>query len=163
TRAVESINDVLDSGDKGAFRHYMLKEIFEQPQVVANTLQGRIGAKAILEEAFGTEAKEILGSTKAVQIVACGTSYHSGLVAKYWIESLAGIPCHVEIASEFRYRKFVVSPDTLFVTISQSGETADTLAALRLAKSSGYNSTLAICNVAQSSLVRESDLTLLTL
>src|SRR5690606_24619450 len=139
TRAVESINDVLDSGDKGAFRHYMLKEIFEQPQVVANTLQGRIGAKAILEEAFGTEAKEILGSTKAVQIVACGTSYHSGLVAKYWIESLAGIPCHVEIASEFRYRKFVVSPDTLFVTISQSGETADTLAALRLAKSSGYN------------------------
>src|SRR5690606_27124010 len=105
----------------------------------------------------------ILGSTKAVQIVACGTSYHSGLVAKYWIESLAGIPCHVEIASEFRYRKFVVSPDTLFVTISQSGETADTLAALRLAKSSGYNSTLAICNVAQSSLVRESDLTLLTL
>src|SRR5690606_267896 len=137
--------------------------IFEQPQVVANTLQGRIGAKAILEEAFGTEAKEILGSTKAVQIVACGTSYHSGLVAKCWIESLAGIPCHVEIASEFRYRKFVVSPDTLFVTISQSGETADTLAALRLAKSSGYNSTLAICNVAQSSLVRESDLTLLTL
>ena len=161
-RTVVQINDTIDSGDKGAFRHHMLKEIFEQPKVVANTLQGRIGARAILEEAFGIEAKAILDKTKVVQIVACGTSYHSGLVAKYWIEALAGVPCHVEIASEFRYRKFVVSPDTLFVCISQSGETADTLAALRLAKSSGFASTMAICNVAQSSLVRESDLVLMT-
>jgi glucosamine--fructose-6-phosphate aminotransferase (isomerizing) len=162
TRKVETINDVLDSAEKGKFRHYMLKEIFEQPKVVSNTLQGRISSTSVLEAAFGAAAKDILDSTKAVQIVACGTSYHSGLVAKYWIESLAGVPCHVEIASEFRYRKFVVSPNTLFVTISQSGETADTLAALRLAKSSGFNSTLAICNVAQSSLVRESDLVLMT-
>jgi glucosamine--fructose-6-phosphate aminotransferase (isomerizing) len=162
TRKVETINDVLDAAEKGAFRHYMLKEIFEQPKVVANTLQGRISATSVLEAAFGAEAKAILDNTKVVQIVACGTSYHSGLVAKYWIESLAGVPCHVEIASEFRYRKFVVSPNTLFVTISQSGETADTLAALRLAKSAGFNSTLALCNVAQSSLVRESDLVLMT-
>lgn len=162
TRGVEQITDVIDSAEKGQFRHYMLKEIFEQPKVVANTLLGRIGARTILEEAFGIDAKVILDKTKAVQIVACGTSYHSGLVAKYWLESLAGVPCQVEIASEFRYRKFVVSPDTLFVSISQSGETADTLAALRLAKTSGYASTLAICNVAQSSLVRESDLVLMT-
>jgi glucosamine--fructose-6-phosphate aminotransferase (isomerizing) len=162
TRGIEQITDVIDSAEKGQFRHYMLKEIFEQPKVVANTLVGRIGARAILEEAFGIDAKVILDKTKAVQIVACGTSYHSGLVAKYWLESLAGVPCQVEIASEFRYRKFVVSPDTLFVSISQSGETADTLAALRLAKTSGYASTLAICNVAQSSLVRESDLVLMT-
>jgi len=161
-RKIVQISDAIDSGDKGEFRHYMLKEIFEQPKVVANTLLGRLGSKAILQEAFGIEAKAILDKTKAVQIVACGTSYHSGLVAKYWIEALAGVPCQVEIASEFRYRKFVVSPDTLFVSISQSGETADTLAALRLAKSSGYASTLAICNVAQSSLVRESDLVLMT-
>ncbi|MDB6063516.1 MAG: hypothetical protein JWM78_3619 [Verrucomicrobiaceae bacterium] len=162
TRTIEKINDVLDTAEKGVFRHFMLKEIFEQPKVVANTLQGRISSTSVLEAAFGAAAKDILDSTKAVQIVACGTSYHSGLVAKYWIESLAGVPCHVEIASEFRYRKFVVSPNTLFVTISQSGETADTLAALRLAKSSGFNSTLALCNVAQSSLVRESDLVLMT-
>jgi glutamine---fructose-6-phosphate transaminase (isomerizing) len=161
-RKIVQMSDVLDSAEKGEFRHFMLKEIFEQPKVVANTLQGRIGASSILEEAFGTEAKAILDRTKAVQIVACGTSYHSGLVAKYWLESLAGVPCQVEIASEFRYRKFVVGPDTLFVTISQSGETADTLAALRLAKTSGFASTLAICNVAQSSLVRESDLVLMT-
>ena len=161
-RGVEEINDAIDSAEKGKFRHYMLKEIYEQPKVVNNTLQGRIGAHAILEEAFGAQAKAILDSVKVVRIVACGTSYHSGLVAKYWLESLAGIPCQVEIASEFRYRKFVVSPNTLFVSISQSGETADTLAALRLAKESGFASTLAICNVAQSSLVRESDLVLMT-
>ncbi len=161
-RNVEEINDAIDVADKGKFRHYMLKEIFEQPKVVNSTLQGRIGAHAILEEAFGAEAKAILDNVKVVRIVACGTSYHSGLVAKYWLESLAGIPCQVEIASEFRYRKFVVSPNTLFVSISQSGETADTLAALRLAKESGFASTLAICNVAQSSLVRESDLVLMT-
>jgi len=161
-RKIVQMSDVVDSAEKGEFRHYMLKEIFEQPRVVSNTLQGRIGNSAILEEAFGSEAKSILDRTRAVQIVACGTSYHSALVAKYWIESLAGVPCQVEIASEFRYRKFVVGPDTLFVTISQSGETADTLAALRLAKTSGYTSSLAICNVAQSSLVRESDMVLMT-
>jgi len=161
-RKIVQMSDVVDSAEKGEFRHYMLKEIFEQPRVVTNTLQGRIGATTILEEAFGSAAKEIFDRTRAVQIVACGTSYHSALVAKYWIESIAGVPCQVEIASEFRYRKFVVNPDTLFVTISQSGETADTLAALRLAKTSGYTSSLAICNVAQSSLVRESDLVLMT-
>lgn len=161
-RKIVQMSDVVDSVEKGEFRHYMLKEIFEQPRVVTSTLQGRIGATSILEESFGSEAKAILDRTRAVQIVACGTSYHSALVAKYWIESLAGVPCQVEIASEFRYRKFVVGPDTLFVTISQSGETADTLAALRLAKTSGYTSSLAICNVAQSSLVRESDMVLMT-
>lgn len=161
-RALERLSDAAESAEKGEFRHYMLKEIYEQPKVVANTLQGRIGPRHILEEAFGTEAKAILDRTKSVQIVACGTSYHSGMVAKYWIEGVAGVPCRVEVASEFRYRKFVVQEDTLLVTISQSGETADTLAALRLAKTLGYASTLAICNVAQSSLVRESDLVLMT-
>jgi glucosamine--fructose-6-phosphate aminotransferase (isomerizing) len=161
-RKTEQMSEAAESAEKGVFRHYMLKEIFEQPRVVANTLQGRIGARHILEEAFGIESKAIFDKTRAVQIVACGTSYHSALVAKYWLEGLAGVPCQVEIASEFRYRKFVVTPDTLFVTISQSGETADTLAALRLAKTSGYAAALAICNVAQSSLVRESDLVLMT-
>ena len=157
------MTDAFDTADKGEFRHFMLKEIYEQPRVIANTLLGRIGSDHILEEAFGIDAKAILDKVQAVQIVACGTSYHSGLVAKYWIESVAGVPCDVEVASEFRYRKFVVSPNTLFVTISQSGETADTLAALRLAKESGYAATMAICNVATSSLVRESDLALMTL
>lgn len=154
--------DVMESTDKGRYRHYMLKEIYEQPRVINNTLRGRLGNDHILEEAFGTDAKLILDTTKAVQIVACGTSYHAGMVAKYWIEGIAGVPCRVEVASEFRYRKFVVQDDTLLVTISQSGETADTLAALRLAKTLGYASTLTICNVAQSSLVRESDLALMT-
>ncbi len=156
------MTDAFDTADKGAFRHFMLKEIFEQPKVISNTLLGRLGSDHILEEAFGIDAKAILDKVQAVQIVACGTSYHAGLVAKYWIEGVAGVPCRVEVASEFRYRKFVVRPDTLFVTISQSGETADTLAALRLAKESGYAAALAICNVATSSLVRESDLVLMT-
>jgi glucosamine--fructose-6-phosphate aminotransferase (isomerizing) len=156
------LTDKAESANKGKFRHYMLKEIYEQPEVVKNTLLGRLGSDHILEQAFGLEAKAIFDKTKAVQIVACGTSYHSGMVAQYWIEGIAGIPCRVEVASEFRYRKFVVQPDTLLVTISQSGETADSLAALRLAKTLGYASTITICNVAQSSLVRESDLALMT-
>lgn len=162
TRKVIRLTDAVDSADKGAYRHYMLKEIYEQPGLIKNTLRGRITKDSILEQIFGAEAKAILDKTKAVQIVACGTSYHAGMVAKYWIEGTAGVPCRVEVASEFRYRKFVVQDDTLFVTISQSGETADTLAALRLAKTLGYASSLAICNVAQSSLVRESDLVLMT-
>jgi glucosamine--fructose-6-phosphate aminotransferase (isomerizing) len=161
-REVVVMTGSADSANKGKYRHYMQKEIFEQPVVLANTLRGRVSRNRVLEEILGTEAKAVLDKTKAVQIVACGTSYHSAMVAKYWIEGVAGVACRVEVASEFRYRKFVVTDNTLLVTISQSGETADTLAALRLAKTLGYTSTLAICNVAQSSLVRESDLCLMT-
>lgn len=159
---VERLTDAVDAADKGHFRHFMLKEIYEQPKVIQATLAGRIGSQGLLEEAFGSQAKEIFDQVKAVQIVACGTSYHAGMVAKYWLEGIARVPCQVEVASEFRYRKFVVPDDTLFVTISQSGETADTLAALRLARTMDYNASIAICNVAQSSLVRESDLVLMT-
>ena len=161
-RSIARLTDRAEAADKGEYRHYMLKEIYEQPTVINNTLRGRLGDDHILEQAFGIKAKAILDKTKAVQIVACGTSYHAGMVAKYWIEGIAGLPCRVEVASEFRYRKFVVQDDTLLVTISQSGETADSLAALRLAKTLGYASTMTICNVAQSSLVRESDLALMT-
>ncbi len=161
-REVLHLTDKAEAANKGKYRHYMLKETYEQPDVIRNTLQGRLAKDKILEQAFGTEAKAILDKTKAVQIVACGTSYHAGMVAQYWIEGIAGVPCRVEVASEFRYRKFVVQPDTLLLTISQSGETADSLAALRLAKTLGYASTMTICNVAQSSLVRESDLALMT-
>ncbi|MDC3332826.1 glutamine--fructose-6-phosphate transaminase (isomerizing) [bacterium] len=161
-REIISLTDKAESASKGDYRHYMLKEIYEQPSVIKNTLQGRLGKDHILEEVFGSKAKAILDQTKAVQIVACGTSYHAGMVAQYWIEGIAGIPCRVEVASEFRYRKFVVQDNTLLVTISQSGETADSLAALRLAKTLGYQSTMTVCNVAQSSLVRESDLSLMT-
>jgi glucosamine--fructose-6-phosphate aminotransferase (isomerizing) len=151
-----------DSAERGQYRHFMQKEIFEQPRAVADTLEGRLGTDRVLPEAFGVDAEQIFADLQAVTIVACGTSYHAGLVARYWIESLVGLPCNVEVASEYRYRKHVVSPGSLFVTISQSGETADTLAALRIAKQSGYATTLAICNVPESSLVRESDLVLLT-
>ena len=161
-RPVERIEGKADSADKGHYRHFMLKEIHEQPAVVRNTLRGRLGKDHIFEQAFGAEASAIFDQVSSVQIVACGTSYHAGMVAKYWIEGLAGIPCRVEVASEFRYRKFVVSPGTLLVTISQSGETADTLAAVRMARELDYTATLTICNVAQSSLVRESDLALMT-
>jgi len=161
-RKIVRLTGDAEKADKGNYRHYMLKEIFEQPAVIKNTLQGRLGRDHVLEQTFGSEAKSILDRTKAVQIVACGTSYHAGMVAQYWIEGIAGVPCRVEVASEFRYRKFVVQPDTLLLTISQSGETADSLAALRLAKTLGYASTMTICNVAQSSLVRESDLALMT-
>ncbi len=151
-----------EAADKGEYRHFMLKEIHEQPTVVQRTLEGRLGDKQVLVQAFGPQAAELFTKVRNVQIVACGTSYHAGMVARYWLEELAGIPCQVEVASEFRYRKVVVQPDTLFVTISQSGETADTLAALRNAKGAGYLASLAICNVGISSLVRESDLCLLT-
>ena len=140
----------------------MLKEIHEQPKVVQRTLEGRLGSDHVLVQAFGLQAAELFAQVKNVQIVACGTSYHAGMVARYWLEELAGIPCQIEVASEFRYRKVVVHPDSLFVSISQSGETADTLAALRNAKELGFLSSLAICNVGTSSLVRESALTLLT-
>ncbi|WP_277961404.1 glutamine--fructose-6-phosphate transaminase (isomerizing) [Pseudomonas sp. RIT-To-2] len=151
-----------EAADKGEFRHFMLKEIHEQPRVVQRTLEGRLGQAQVLVQAFGPQAAELFAKVRNVQIVACGTSYHAGMVARYWLEGLAGIPCQVEVASEFRYRRVVVQPDTLFVSISQSGETADTLAALRNAKELGFLGSLAICNVGISSLVRESDLTLLT-
>ncbi len=151
-----------DAGDKGEYRHYMLKEIYEQPAALLNTLEGRLSGDHLVPEAFGNGARDIFAQVEHVQIVACGTSYHSGMVARYWFEELAGVTCNVEIASEFRYRKSVTRPGSLLITLSQSGETADTLAALRLAKESGYMSSLAICNVPGSSLVRESDLAFMT-
>lgn len=161
-REAVQYRDGAEAAEKGEFRHFMLKEIHEQPSVVQRTLEGRLSANQVLVQAFGPQAAELFAKVRNVQIVACGTSYHAGMVARYWLEELAGIPCQVEVASEFRYRKVVVQPDTLFVTISQSGETADTLAALRNAKEMGFLASLAICNVGISSLVRESDLTLLT-
>ena len=151
-----------DAAQRGAYRHYMQKEIFEQPRAVAETLEGRIGADHVLPNVFGVGADDILRQVGQVHIVACGTSYHAGLVARYQLEELAGIPCMVEVASEYRYRHPVVPERTLFVVISQSGETADTLAALRHAKESGYLATLAICNVPESSIVREAGLVLMT-
>jgi glutamine---fructose-6-phosphate transaminase (isomerizing) len=149
-----------DDVDKGNYRHHMLKEIHEQPKVIRDTLEGRITKTRVLEPAFGVKAGPIFDRVKSVTIVACGSSFYTGSIAKYWIEGLAGLPCQVEIASEYRYRGVAVPPDSLFVTISQSGETADTLAALRMAKSAGYAATLTLCNVATSSIVRESDLAL---
>ncbi|RTE65402.1 glutamine--fructose-6-phosphate transaminase (isomerizing) [Amphritea opalescens] len=151
-----------DAADKGEYRHYMLKEIYEQPQVIRNVLEGRIHHGHVLEQVFGSDASAVFDQVKAVQIVACGTSYNAGVVARYWIEKLVGIPCMVEVASEFRYRKTVCMPGTLFITLSQSGETADTLSALREAKEQDYVAFLSICNVAGSSLVRESDLAIMT-
>ncbi len=151
-----------DASDKAGYRHYMLKEIFTQPRAIADTLEGRIINDKLAKDVFGLNGDAILDQVKAVQIVACGTSYHAGLVAKYWLESLACVPCQIEVASEFRYREHVVNPDTLFLTISQSGETADTLAALKEAKKSGFDHSMVICNVPESSLTRESDLVLLT-
>ena len=150
-----------DDVDKGNYRHFMQKEIHQQPKVIRDTLEGRIGRVRVLEQAFGVKAPAIFDQTKAVTLVACGTSFYAASIARYWIEELVGIPCQVEIASEFRYRKVAVLPDSLFVTISQSGETADTLAALRVARSIGYIATLTFCNVATSSLVRESDLAMM--
>ncbi|CAM3807869.1 glutamine--fructose-6-phosphate transaminase (isomerizing) [Pseudomonas wadenswilerensis] len=161
-RETVQYHEGAEAADKGEYRHFMLKEIHEQPTVVQRTLEGRLGKDHVMVQAFGPQAAELFAKVRNVQIVACGTSYHAGMVARYWLESLAGIPCQVEVASEFRYRKVVVQPDTLFVSISQSGETADTLAALRNAKELGFLGSLAICNVGISSLVRESDLTLLT-
>jgi glucosamine--fructose-6-phosphate aminotransferase (isomerizing) len=150
------------AAEKGQYSHYMLKEIHEQPWAVAQTLEERVANGKLLEAAFGPGAREIFNRTEAVHIVACGTSYHAGSVARYLIEQVCRLPCHVDIASEYRYRNPVVPKNTLFVTISQSGETADTLAALRLARQAGYVSSLAICNVPESSLVRESELVMLT-
>ncbi len=161
-RETVQFHEGTETAEKGEYRHFMLKEIFEQPRVVQRTLEGRLGAAQVLVAAFGPQAAELFARVRHVQIVACGTSYHAGMVARYWLEELTGIPCQVEVASEFRYRAVAVQPDSLFVTISQSGETADTLAALRNAASSGYLASLAICNVGTSSLVRESDLVLLT-
>ena len=151
-----------DFANKGEYRHYMLKEIHEQGQAVAECLEGRVSDKAVLDAIFGYEADAIFGRVKNIQIIACGTSYHAGLVAKYWIESMLDLPCQVEVASEFRYRKSVVPDDTLFVTLSQSGETADTLSALRSLTSKNYCGSLSICNAPESSLVRESNLVLMT-
>ncbi len=151
-----------DSGDKGEYRHYMLKETYEQPTAIRNTLAGRLVAEQLDINTFGQGADDIFKEIEHVQIIACGTSYHAGMVARYWLESLAGVSCNIEIASEFRYRKSHVPQNALLVTISQSGETADTLAALRLAKDLGYTASLTICNVAGSSLVRESDLAFMT-
>ncbi|ESQ13511.1 MAG: hypothetical protein N838_14840, partial [Thiohalocapsa sp. PB-PSB1] len=161
-RGIRQSSVAANAAERGEYRHFMQKEIFEQPRAVADTLEGRLGVSRVLPEAFGIDAEAVMSATKAVTIVACGTSYHAGLVAKYWIESLVGLHCDIEVASEYRYRKHVVLPDSLFVTVSQSGETADTLAALRIAKELGYMTTLAICNVPESSLVRESELVLLT-
>jgi glucosamine--fructose-6-phosphate aminotransferase (isomerizing) len=151
-----------DAAEKGQYRHFMLKEIHEQPRAVADTLTERVANGRLLEAAFGPTATEIFKRTEHVHIIACGTSFHSGSVARYFIEQICKLPCSVEIASEYRYRNPVVPKNSLFVTISQSGETADTLAALRLAKQAGYLSSLAICNVPESSLVRESELVMLT-
>jgi glucosamine--fructose-6-phosphate aminotransferase (isomerizing) len=151
-----------DAADKAGYRHYMQKEIFTQARAVADTLEGRVLAGRVVEDAFGFAAPSVFDRVRAIQIVACGTSYHAGLVARYWMEAVAGVPCNVEVASEFRYRRQVVLPGTLIVAISQSGETADTLAALREARTLGYAATLAICNVPESSLTREADLVFLT-
>ena len=161
-REVVESNVEHDAGDKAGYRHYMLKEIHEQPTVVRNALKDRIDENGLTADVFGKGADEIFKKVKHVQIIACGTSYHAGMTARYWLEQYANVSCNVEIASEFRYRKSVVHPNSLLITISQSGETADTLAALRLAKELGYMSSLTICNVQGSSLVRESDLAFMT-
>jgi len=155
-------NVQYDAGDKGPYRHYMQKEIYEQPMAIKNTLAGRFSHGEIDLSELGPDANALLAQVEHIQIVACGTSYNSGMVSRYWFEALANVPCDVEIASEFRYRKSAVRKNSLMITLSQSGETADTLAALRLSKELGYLGSLAICNVGGSSLVRESDLALMT-
>jgi glucosamine--fructose-6-phosphate aminotransferase (isomerizing) len=162
-RPISLVKSRSNDADKGKYRHYMLKEIYEQPQAIRETLDGRIAGNKVLENAFGVEAPDVFDKVKHVQIVACGTSFHAGQVAKYWFESIARIPCSVDIASDYRYRDIIVTEGTLFVSVSQSGETADTLAALRFAKKLSYVGYLAICNVATSSLIRESDFGILTM
>jgi glucosamine--fructose-6-phosphate aminotransferase (isomerizing) len=161
-RSVKESHLAADSVDKGDYRHYMLKEIYEQPFAISQTLEGRFINNQLQESSFGHNAAAVFDQIKSVQILACGTSYHAGLVARYWFERLARVPCQIEVASEFRYRNPVLDPDTLIVTISQSGETADTLAALQEAKRLGVKHSLTVCNVLESSLVRESDLVLIT-
>ncbi|MGZ8193810.1 MAG: glutamine--fructose-6-phosphate transaminase (isomerizing), partial [Methylobacter sp.] len=162
TRPVKESQLKADAVDKGDYRHYMLKEIYEQPFAISQTLEGRFINNRLQENSFGHNAPEVFNDIKAIQILACGTSYHAGLVARYWFEKLARVPCNIEVASEFRYRSPVLAADTLIVTISQSGETADTLAALQEAKKLGAKHSLAVCNVPESSLVRESDLVFMT-
>jgi len=161
-RQIHTSEQSVDAVSKGQYKHFMLKEIFDQPQSINDTIEGRIIQNQLSPEVFGHRANVIFPDIKRIRIIACGTSFHAGLVGKYWLESIAGIPTQIEIASENRYRKQVVEPGTLFVAISQSGETADTLAALRKAKENGYAATLGICNAPESSLARESDLVLLT-
>ncbi|MGY0616583.1 glutamine--fructose-6-phosphate transaminase (isomerizing) [Vibrio sp. FJH11] len=161
-REITESNAEHDAGDKGQYRHFMQKEIYEQPKALINTMEGRITADSVVTDAIGVHAADILSKVEHVQIVACGTSYNAGMTARYWFEDIAGVSCDVEIASEFRYRKFVTRPNSLLITLSQSGETADTLAALRLAKEKGYMAAMTICNVAGSSLVRESDFAFMT-
>ena len=161
-RPVKESKLSADAAERGEYRHYMQKEIHEQAQAVRSTIEERIANGRVLDAAFGPEANEVLDNTRGVHIVACGTSYHAGLIARYWIEQLCKLPCTVEIASEYRYRSPVVLEGTLFITISQSGETADTLAALRAAKEMPYISSLTICNSPESSIVRESALSLMT-
>ena len=161
-REIHESNLENDAAEKGKFRHFMQKEIYEQPTALINTMEGRLNRENVIVDSIGNGAKDILEKVEHIQIVACGTSYNAGMVARYWFESLAGVSCDVEIASEFRYRKFVTRSNSLLITLSQSGETADTLAALRLAKEKGYMAALTICNVAGSSLVRESDLAFMT-
>jgi glucosamine--fructose-6-phosphate aminotransferase (isomerizing) len=162
SRDIKESQQLASAVERGLYKHYMLKEIYEQPMAISETLEGRISGGRVLEASLGPDAKEVLDKVEQVHIIACGTSYHAGLIARYWFEALAGIQCTVEVASEFRYRSPVVRDNTLILTISQSGETADTLAALREAKRRGYNASIAICNVPESSLVRESDLVLMT-
>ncbi len=161
-RKVHESSLSADAVERGEYRHYMLKEIFEQPRAIADTLEGRVAAGRILPNILGVDADALLAKVRGVHIVACGTSFHAGLVARYWVEAFAGIPCSVEIASEYRYRHVAVPEGTLFVAVSQSGETADTLAALREGRARGYVGALAICNVPESSLVRECQLALMT-
>ncbi len=161
-REAQPLSDDCHAVSKGPYRHFMLKEIFEQTKVLADTLEGRIASPEVLRASFGERAAAIFTQVKQIHIAACGTSYHAGMVAKYWLESLTGLPTQVEIASEYRYRDVVVGDNTLFIAVSQSGETADTLAALNKAKKINYLASLAICNVATSSLVRESDCAFLT-
>ncbi len=161
-REIHETQWTTESAEKGPYRHFMLKEIFEQPSALANTLYGRIESGKVVAESLGPQASELLPKVENIHIVACGTSYHAGCVAKYWLESLAGVTAQVEIASEYRYRTVAVPPNTLFLTLSQSGETADTLEALRMAKQAGYIGSLTVCNSAHSSMVRESDLVMMT-
>ncbi len=161
-RAQHSLNISQDAVERGEYRHFMKKEIMEQPEAVASCLEGRLGLDHVMPAIFGPQAQAIFAKVEHVQFIACGTSYHAAMVGRYWLEALVGIPCSVEVASEFRYRRVAASKNSLFVALSQSGETADTLAALRLAKTMNYLSTLAICNVPGSSMTRESDLQFLT-
>ncbi|HRE32695.1 MAG TPA: SIS domain-containing protein, partial [Candidatus Berkiella sp.] len=161
-RKVRKVALTAQSTDRGKYRHYMQKEIFEQPEAIRSAFSGRLNSNDVPDGVFGANATDIFNQTKAIQIVACGTSYHAGLVAKHWLEGIANIPCQVEVASEARYRRQVVLPGTLFVSLSQSGETADTLAAMRNLNNSNYCGKLTICNVPESSMVRESELVLLT-